>query len=158
MSTQRKLAFRRELDASAHRLAQGDGRGAFAHLERAHILGQLSFLDHVVVHVRMLRIAFENRDALEVRGQFVRLLATVPGHLFGWVPIGNTGGANVSALRPMPIPADLTLHFRGFSLKRQIARQSLIVAVLAAGMLIFAGSAYAHTSEGLTIPCVEPED
>jgi hypothetical protein len=24
-----------------------------------------------------------------------------------WVPEGNTGGANVSAIQPMPIPADL---------------------------------------------------
>jgi hypothetical protein len=24
-----------------------------------------------------------------------------------WVPIGNTGGARVSALRPMPLPDDL---------------------------------------------------
>jgi Protein of unknown function (DUF3703) len=24
-----------------------------------------------------------------------------------WVPLGNTGGANVSALKPMPIPDDL---------------------------------------------------
>jgi hypothetical protein len=24
-----------------------------------------------------------------------------------WVPVGNTGGANVSAARPMPVPSDL---------------------------------------------------
>jgi hypothetical protein len=24
-----------------------------------------------------------------------------------WVPVGNTGGANVSAMRPMPVPSDL---------------------------------------------------
>ena len=39
-------------------------------------------------------------------GQITRIVAAA---LFSriWVPIGNTGGANVSAMRPMPIPADL---------------------------------------------------
>jgi hypothetical protein len=35
-------------------------------------------------------------------------LALVPlGHLVGCLPIGNTGGANVSAFAPMAIPRDL---------------------------------------------------
>ena len=32
----------------------------------------------------------------------------------GWVPHGNTGGANVSPTRPMPIPADLRQQIDSF--------------------------------------------
>ena len=39
-------------------------------------------------------------------GQLLRILAAA---FFSriWVPIGNTGGANVPAMKPMHIPADL---------------------------------------------------
>jgi hypothetical protein len=54
----------------------------------------------------MLRIGWRRRDAREVTGQLARLLAAA---LFSriWVPVGNTGGANVSAMRPMAVPDDL---------------------------------------------------
>lgn len=127
--------FQNEIGAARAALAAGDQGGAFARLERAHILGQLRFLDHVVSHIWMLRVAQQRRDGREVRGQVLRLAATVPGHLFGWLPIGNTGGANVSPFKPMPIPADLTPYFERFSLSRQILRQCLIVGLLTSGAL-----------------------
>ena len=35
-------------------------------------------------------------------------IALVPvGHLVGRLPVGNTGGSNVSAFKPMAIPPDL---------------------------------------------------
>ena len=35
-------------------------------------------------------------------------IALVPvGHLLGRLPVGNTGGANFSAFKPMDIPPDL---------------------------------------------------
>ena len=39
-------------------------------------------------------------------GQATRIVAAA---LFSWiwVPVGNTGGARVSALQPMPLPDDL---------------------------------------------------
>ena len=40
-------------------------------------------------------------------GQILRLLAVFPASLFGWVPTGNTGGANVSAFQKMVIDEDL---------------------------------------------------
>lgn len=124
--------FRDEMGAARAAMTRGDHAAAFARLERAHILGQLSFPDHVVAHIWMLRVAWARRDGRELRGQVLRLAATVPGHLFGWLPIGNTGGADVSPLKPMAIPADLEPYFRDFSLKRQILRQGLILGVAAA--------------------------
>lgn len=127
----RTTAYRGEIEAARSQIARGDPEAAVRHLERAHILGQLRFADHVRTHVAMLRLAWSRRDGREVRGQAVRLLATVPGHLFGWIPIGNTGGADVSALKPMPVPDDLAPHFAGFDLKLQILRQALILVVIA---------------------------
>jgi hypothetical protein len=54
----------------------------------------------------MLRWALRHHAAGEALGQAWRIVgATLKTWL--WVPTGNTGGANVSGLRPMPVPADL---------------------------------------------------
>ncbi|NQZ23251.1 MAG: DUF3703 domain-containing protein [Colwellia sp.] len=79
---------------------------AFYHLERAHILGQRSIIPHTKSHWWMLKVAFKRHDFKEVIGQVTRIIASV---LFSkiWVPTGNTGGANVNPLKPMPVPEDL---------------------------------------------------
>ncbi len=99
-------AFDREWRLAVADRDAGNLDGAFRHLERAHILGQRSTRLHVRSHVGMLGVGWRRRDAREVSGQLVRIVAAA---LFSrlWVPVGNTGGANVSAMRPMPVPADL---------------------------------------------------
>lgn len=99
-------AFEREWRLAAAARDAGDLDGAFHYLERAHILGQRSTRLHVRSHVGMLGIGWRRRDAREISGQLVRIVAAA---LFSrlWVPVGNTGGANVSAMRPMPVPPDL---------------------------------------------------
>lgn len=87
--------------------ACGDGRAAFSHLERAHILSQYSTRDHVRVHLAMLRWGIAQRNGWEVFGQIVRVIAAATKTAIGWVPVGNTGGANVSPIKPMPLPEDL---------------------------------------------------
>ena len=79
---------------------------AFALLEEAHVLSQRLTLWHCRVHWRMLCNGWARRDWLEVLGQSTRLPAAT---LFSkiWVPLGNTGGARMSALQPMPIPDSL---------------------------------------------------
>ena len=124
--------FLNEMRAARTALAQGNAEAAFGRLERAHILGQLRFFDHIVSHVWMLKVALQEQDGREIFGQVLRLGATIPGHLFGWLPIGNTGGANVSPLKPMPIPPDLVPYFATFSLPRQIVRQVMIIALIVA--------------------------
>jgi hypothetical protein len=99
-------ALNRELASAAAQRGAGALDAAFAHLERAHILSQRYALAHAGVHLRMWRIGWQRRDAREVFGQSTRVVAAL---LFSrlWVPRGNTGGANVSALKPMPLPDDL---------------------------------------------------
>lgn len=99
-------AFAGEWAAAQAALASGDWARAVHHLERAHILGQRRTGPHVRSHVGMLALAWQRRDAGEVLGQLVRIVAAA---LFSrvWVPEGNTGGTDVSTVQPMLVPADL---------------------------------------------------
>ena len=87
--------------------ARGDASAAFAHLERAHVLGQASTLQHVRVHWRMLRFGMRRRDTRECLGQVLRIGGAATKTAFGLVPDGNTGGSNVSPFRRMPIEPEL---------------------------------------------------
>ena len=93
-------------EAGQHR-AMGDAESAFAALERAHVLGQLEFVPHLRVHWQMLRVGWSAGEWREVTGQVMRIALVPVGHLFGRLPIGNTGRANVSAFKPMAIPPEL---------------------------------------------------
>jgi hypothetical protein len=101
-----RSAYQSEWNAAETARRAGHLDRAFFHLERAHILGQRATWPHVRTHIAMLAIGWRRRDRREVLGQTMRILAAA---LFSrlWVPLGNTGGANVSATKPMPIPADL---------------------------------------------------
>jgi len=94
--------------ASAKRAGSaGDSQQEFAHLERAHVIGQESTYWHVKVHVLMLGWALRNRSAREVFGQGFRILGAATKTAFGMVPQGNTGGTNVSPFKKMPIEPEL---------------------------------------------------
>jgi hypothetical protein len=56
----------------------------------------------------MLRWGIRYRRPTEELGQVLRLLGATTMTAIGLVPEGNTGGANVSALKPMPVPQDLS--------------------------------------------------
>jgi hypothetical protein len=62
---------------------------------------------HVRTHGAMLAAGLRRHDRAEVLGQLLRLLVAAPGTWTGRYPRGNTGGADVSALRPMLVPDDL---------------------------------------------------
>jgi hypothetical protein len=96
-----------ELDAAIAAEAGGAFHTAFQHLERAHVLGQRATREHTRVHWHMLRFALRHRMAGEAVGQAWRVVAASIFTAFGLVPDGNTGGANVSGFRPLPMPDDL---------------------------------------------------
>jgi hypothetical protein len=98
-----RAAYEAELAAAD---SAGDAESAFHHLARAHILSQRHTLKHMYVHWRMLRLGASIRDSREVAGQITRILAAAVFSRI-WVPPGNTGRANVSAVEPMPVPGDL---------------------------------------------------
>ena len=87
--------------------AAGDPSAAFRHLERAHVLGQAITLHHTRIHWLMLKNGLRRRNVKEVAGQVLRICGAATKTPFGIYPRGNTGGANVSPIRPMPIEPDL---------------------------------------------------
>jgi len=95
-----------ELSAARWQEQRGNADLAARHLERAHILGQASTVEHVRVHAAMLGWALRQRSARELLGQAWRL-AGAALKTWLWVPPGNTGLSNVSGFRPMPVPPDL---------------------------------------------------
>lgn len=95
-----------ELDAAARHEARGEFSSAFGRLERAHVLGQASTVEHVRVHGAMFCWALRHSVAVEAIGQAWRLTGALL-KTWLWVPVGNTGGSSVSGFKPMPIPAEL---------------------------------------------------
>lgn len=95
-----------ELRRAWHAHAQGDRQTAFQHLERAHVLGQASTVQHVRTHAHMLAWALHHGRPREASGQLMRIVGAATKTVF-WIPVGNTGGANVNPFKPMPIPEDL---------------------------------------------------
>jgi hypothetical protein len=80
---------------------------AWSHLERAHILGQSFPIEHTHTHWLMLKFGFTIKDHKEILGQIPRLLVGGVKSFIDKIPVGNTGGAYVSALKPMEIPKEL---------------------------------------------------
>lgn len=105
--SERIEAFEAAMSEAGQHRAAGDARSAFAALERAHVLGQLDVVPHLRAHWHMLQVGWSGGDWREVTGQLMRIALVPVGHLVGRLPVGNTGGANVSAFKPMPIPPEL---------------------------------------------------
>jgi hypothetical protein len=99
-------AYEAELRAANIATVGGNVEVAFHHLERAHILSQRYTSEHVHVHWLMLRLGASVGAWREVIGQSTRIVAAAVFSRI-WVPIGNTGRANVSAIKPMSVPDDL---------------------------------------------------
>jgi hypothetical protein len=108
MGSQLRMAYEQAMRAARRHYERREWYAAFAQLERAHILGQRDTVAHVRSHWWMLRVGWRRGDWREWAGQLTRIVAAM---LFSriWVPAGNTGGADVSPIRPMPVPADLQM-------------------------------------------------
>jgi Protein of unknown function (DUF3703) len=96
-----------ELRASAAAESNRQAGLAFTHLERAHILGQGSTVQHVRVHWRMFLWGARQGKLGECLGQLPRVAGAATLTALGLVPHGNTGGSKVSSFQPMPLPPDL---------------------------------------------------
>jgi len=96
-----------ELLAAAEAEAKGQAHTAFAHLERAHVLGQAATVEHVRVHWRMFLWGLRQRNARECLGHLLRIGGAATKTAIGLVPHGNTGGSNVSPFERIPVPPEL---------------------------------------------------
>jgi Protein of unknown function (DUF3703) len=100
-------AIEHELERAQQLETTGELEQAFAHLERAHVLGQQDTYWHVRVHTKMLRLGAKMHDTREISGQFLRIVGAATKTPLGIYPTGNTGGANINPIKPLPIPKDL---------------------------------------------------
>lgn len=96
-----------EIDKASSFVKSNDLTNAFRHLERAHVIGQAVTVEHTRVHWLMLKIGWKRRDLREIFGQLFRIVGASTKTPLGIYPTGNTGGANVSPFKPLPIPEDL---------------------------------------------------
>ncbi|PCI60634.1 MAG: hypothetical protein COB37_09380 [Kordiimonadales bacterium] len=136
-----KSAFNAEMDSAINLFRSQHFKECFAHLERAHILGQRSYLHHLQSHWWMLKVGIKINDQREVFGQFLRLLGSA-GSLFGIIPIGNTGGANVSPTKSMEIPTDLARYFTKDRRRKFSASRVLLLLFTALTLVIGGYSAF----------------
>jgi hypothetical protein len=103
----REQAFWREYQLA--RAQRGiDPAAELRHLERAHILGQPVFFEHLRSHLWLLAWAWHQRDWAECAAQLLRVPGSL-GSLFGLYPLGNPGTRRVGPLKPQALPEDLRL-------------------------------------------------
>jgi hypothetical protein len=96
-----------EIDIASNLVKKNELESAFHHLERAHVLGQSVTIEHNRVHWLMLKLGWKKKDWREIFGQMFRIVGASTKTPFGIYPTGNTGRANVSPFKPLPIPDDL---------------------------------------------------
>jgi hypothetical protein len=107
MKNELKFAFDSEMAIAMDLYRKGRLGQAFGHLETAHVLGQRHVVPHVVTHWWMLKIGLKRRATAEVVGQVVRIALGAIGSAVGVVPVGNTGGTNISMFKRIPIDDSL---------------------------------------------------
>lgn len=105
-----KEAFYEEVQNGKKYLKENDYSKAFYHFENAHILGQKHLLRHTKSHIWMFYVGIKMLNFKEVFGQLFRIVASVLFTLI-WVPKGNTGGSNISAIQRLPIRKELQKFF-----------------------------------------------
>lgn len=102
-----QAAFEKEMATADRLIRAGRLDRAMWHLERAHVLGQRRVMPHVRSHWGMLRVAVKRHALAEASGQAVRIVLGALGSAVGVVPIGNTGGSNISMSARLPIDPEL---------------------------------------------------
>lgn len=112
-----KPFYQKELTEAANAFSKGHLQQSWQHLERAHILGQPYPFAHSFVHWKMLLFGIKTKNTKEIIGQIPRLLVGGVKSFVGNIPVGNTGGANVSPLQPMEIHEDLLNIIKTHSVK-----------------------------------------
>ena len=107
MNRGRTIAFNKEIRQARELIGNGEFEAGFHHLERAHVIGQDYVVPHVTSHWLMLKVELRKKRPKAVFGQFVRIVLGTLGSAVGIVPVGNTGGTDVSMFKRMPIEPEL---------------------------------------------------
>ena len=115
ISSFQKTAFEYEIALAKKFIAAGELDTGFSHLERAHVIGQAFVVPHVTSHWLMLGVEIRRRRVTAALGQVARIVLGMIGSAVGTVPVGNTGGTDVSMFKRMPVAPDLRDIIDGIS-------------------------------------------
>lgn len=107
-----KTYFNLELDEYHKNFKNGNLQTSWKHLERAHVIGQAYPIEHTYAHWKMLKFGIKIKNIKEIFGQIPRLLVGGIKSFVGKIPVGNTGGANIPPLKPLPISDDILAMFK----------------------------------------------
>lgn len=102
-----RTAFEQQLATARDLLRRGEYQQSVVHLERAHVLGQAHVVPHTRSHWLMLLVELRRRRPAAIVGQALRLVLGALGSAIGVVPVGNTGGTDISMFKRLPIPPEL---------------------------------------------------
>lgn len=108
-------AFNNEIVLARTCIDNGELEAGFRHLERAHIIGQAYVVPHAISHWLMLTVEFRRRRLMALLGQAARIVLGTLGSAIGQVPIGNTGGTDISMFKRLPVPPELQNLIDGIS-------------------------------------------
>jgi hypothetical protein len=115
MNPGHRKALEEAIRCGKRHLAERNYDLAMRELETAHVLGQMKIRPHLYVHWLMLRVELGRAALGAALGQLARIALGALGHALGRLPVGNTGGSNVSMFKPMPIDPALEALMRGDS-------------------------------------------
>ena len=115
MNSVQRIAFDHEIALAKELIAKGELEASFSHLERAHVIGQAFAFPHAASHWLMLRVELRRKRAMAALGQTVRIVLGMLGSAVGAVPVGNTGGTDISMFKRMPIDPELQNIIDGVS-------------------------------------------
>ena len=113
-----KPFFLAELKEYKSEMQKDNLQKAWQHLEKAHLIGQAYPYEHSYVHWKMLLFGIHIKNGKEILGQIPRLIFGGVKSFVGTIPVGNTGGANVPPLRPLPISEEIQVIFEKAGVKR----------------------------------------
>ena len=114
MNHVQKAAFDNEIAMAREFIARGEIEAGFSHLERAHIIGQAFVAPHALAHWMMLGVEIRRRRVRGILGQIVRIFLGALGSAVGVVPVGNTGGTDISMFKRIPVEPELQKLIDGF--------------------------------------------
>jgi len=101
------VAYEKEIALAKNLIARDELQQGYFHLERSHVIGQAFVGPHVRSHWLMLKVEVRWRRPFAVFRQAVRIVLGALGSAIGLVPVGNTGGSDISMFKRLPISPEL---------------------------------------------------
>jgi Protein of unknown function (DUF3703) len=101
------VAYENEIALAKEHIARDELQQGYFHLERAHVIGQAYVVPHARSHWLMLKVELRRKRPAAAFGQAVRIVLGVLGSAVGLVPVGNTGGSDISMFKRLPIAPEL---------------------------------------------------